>query len=720
MKPATVWDYLVAVGAVVLTVGVKLALDPLLGKDKPFLLLFAAVMVSAWLGGLGPGLLATALSSVASAYYFMDPGHSLAIGAKASTQVGVFVLECLLLCVLSSSRRKGAAALDSALRRSETALKEQSEAEQQVMLLVDASGAFLTALEPSQVLQKILDLARKFIQADAYAVWRIDAAHGGWKIVSSVGLPESYPELYSVSTPQDSAYSGVILDRAVAIEDVEESPMVAARKETYRLAGIRSLLVVPLRIHGDTSATITFYYHSRHASRDSELRIATVLGNLAASAIATAELYEDQRALRAESEHRERQSVFIGEATRTLAASLDYQTTLSAVARLAVPHFADWCSVHIIGESGEIQQLAVAHADPAKVEWAREISHRYPPTADDPGGVWQVLKTGEIRVVNNVSEDTLVAFARDAGHLKAIREVGINSFLGVPLIARGRTLGAITFVKSAPGQIFDDADLELAQHLGRRAAIAMDNAALYQTAERRREEAETTAELLRQSNEDLEQFAYVSSHDLQEPLRTISSYVQLIQRRYQGKLDADADEFIGFVVEGVSRMQLLLTDLLEYSRVSHQGEPARTESDAALDAAVQNLRATIDGSQANITHDPLPAVRIVPSQLTQLFQNLIGNAIKFRSELPPRIHIGAERSNGDWVFSVRDNGVGFDPRYAKKIFVIFQRLHGRQYSGTGVGLAISKRIVERHGGKIWVDSQPGRGSVFYFSLPAEP
>src|SRR5580692_7876854 len=226
-------------------------------------------------------------------------------------------------------------------------------------------------------------------------------------------------------------------------------------------------------------------------------------------------------------------------------------------------------------------------------------------------------------------------------------------------------------------------------------------------------------EELNRSNEELGQFAYIASHDLQEPLRMVASYTQLLSRRYKGKLDADADEFIGFAVDGANRMQRLIQDLLAYSRVATRGNDlVHTSSEAALRRALMNLRGAIEESGALVTHDPLPTAMADERQLIQVFQNLIGNAIKYQNPGVPRIHISAAR-NADkkWTFSVQDNGLGIEPQYFEKIFVIFQRLHKRdEFSGTGIGLAICKRIVERHGGTISVESQLGHGSTFTFDL----
>jgi PAS domain S-box-containing protein len=224
---------------------------------------------------------------------------------------------------------------------------------------------------------------------------------------------------------------------------------------------------------------------------------------------------------------------------------------------------------------------------------------------------------------------------------------------------------------------------------------------------------------LQRSNAELEQFAYVTSHDLQEPLRMITSYIQIIEEDYKGKLDADADQYIAFAVEGAKRMHTLINDLLAYSRVGTRGEPFMPVIVSnVLSAAAANLEVAIEESHAVVTHDRLPTVLGDESQLIQLFQNLLGNAIKFRSDATPMIHIGVEEAKDEWVFSVRDNGIGIDMKYAERIFVVFQRLHAREdYPGTGVGLAVVKKIVERHRGRIWVESEPAKGSTFFFTLP---
>jgi PAS domain S-box-containing protein len=242
------------------------------------------------------------------------------------------------------------------------------------------------------------------------------------------------------------------------------------------------------------------------------------------------------------------------------------------------------------------------------------------------------------------------------------------------------------------------------------------------THDKQSEEAlQRTADELARSNQDLEQFAYVASHDLQEPLRMVAGYLELLSERYRGQIDDKADKYIAYAVDGATRMSILIRDLLAYSRVGTRTEPlSPTSSQEALSAALKNLSSAIGESGAEVTCDRLPEVRGDKTQLTQVFQNLVGNALKFRDPgRPPRIHVGVSRQREQWLFSVADNGVGFEQQYAEKIFVIFQRLHGRgSYPGTGIGLAICRRIVERHGGRIWAHGEPGKGATVFFTMPS--
>ena len=290
--------------------------------------------------------------------------------------------------------------------------------------------------------------------------------------------------------------------------------------------------------------------------------------------------------------------------------------------------------------------------------------------------------------------------------------MGLRSFLSAPLLYRGEPIGCLN-LHSLKESAYSERHRLLAERIAVYIAGAIANAQLHSQVTKQSEE-------LSRSNRELEQFAYVASHDLQEPLRMVSSYVSLLGRRYGGELDERADKYIHFAVDGANRMQGLIHDLLAYSRVGTRGEElVPTDTVPVLQETLSNLEVAIGESKAKVEYDDLPWVMGDPSQLRQLFQNIIGNALKFRSEARPRVEVAANREGDQWTFSIRDNGVGFDQRYAERIFGVFKRLHrNAEIPGTGIGLAICQRIIDRHEGRIWAESKLGEGSCFYFTLPA--
>ncbi len=318
-------------------------------------------------------------------------------------------------------------------------------------------------------------------------------------------------------------------------------------------------------------------------------------------------------------------------------------------------------------------------------------------------------------VTGNGRPDELVEHLPDEA---VALSAGLRSMVAAPLIAGNSCIGTLTLRSRTPGA-YSEEHLALAEQVAVQIAGALANSQLYEQRKQAEEALAGKARELERSNEELERFAYVASHDLQEPLRMVTSYTQLLGQRYKGKLDSDADEFIAYAADGAKRMGALIKDLLEYSRVDSgdkELEPIALEELFAM--TVVNLHAAIEESGGEVTHDPLPTVRADPYQIGQLLQNLIGNAIKYRGDAAPAVHVGAEHAGQEWVFSVRDNGIGIDEKDAERVFNIFQRLHSNgEYSGTGVGLAICKRIVERHGGRIWVDSGLGQGTRFSFTIP---
>jgi signal transduction histidine kinase len=400
--------------------------------------------------------------------------------------------------------------------------------------------------------------------------------------------------------------------------------------------------------------------------------------------------------------------------------------------------------IRLLDASGQTLQAVAnrGYRDPANVQ-------------PDPRRI-ERHRTGSATARGLMGQAVFLVDLTEAEGMRSWKREGVSSAMMVPLRTEQQMLGLMQ-LGSRERRNFEAHELHLLDAIGVQTAIAIQKAQLYQQTQAAKMKLELSHRRLKRlsegqsrlyvrqtgiglenrelfdeinnaklelerSNADLEQFAYVASHDLQEPLRMVAGYTQRLAKRYKGKLDEEADEYMDLIVDGAARMQHLVKDLLAYSRVGGREEKhAPIDCGIVLQTALAALGAVIRESGAVVTHDPLPIVTADELQLTQVLQNLIGNGIKFHATPPPAIHVSCRREGARWIFSVKDNGIGIEPQDAERIFVIFQRLHSRQdYPGTGIGLALCKKIVERHGGRIWVESEPGKGSTFYFSLPANP
>jgi len=353
-------------------------------------------------------------------------------------------------------------------------------------------------------------------------------------------------------------------------------------------------------------------------------------------------------------------------------------------------------------------------ADPAVEEFCRKSTSKIETeTPGNPGGLNRTVWATSAPVwIVDVAQETALKRRESA------QQAGLRSAFAFPIPVGGEFYGVMEFF-GREVRPRDEKILEIARTVGHQVGQFIARKQAEAALQEANDQLTVKAQQLSRSNAELEQFAYVASHDLQEPLRMIASYTQLILRRYGDRFDGDAREFMDFIVDGATRMKQLIEDLLAYSRVGTHGKAFRpTDSGAAVQKALANLRVAIESSTGTVTHDPLPTINADEFQLVQLFQNLIGNALKFKGAETPRVHISVNEQADTWTFGVKDNGIGIDGEYFDRIFMVFQRLHSRtDYPGTGIGLAICKKVVDRHGGRLWIESGVGSGSTFWFTVP---
>jgi PAS domain S-box-containing protein len=520
-------------------------------------------------------------------------------------------------------------------------ITDRKEMEQQLQLMVEASGTLLASPHESNVAQTILSVAQRFVTADAYAIWR-QTATDAWSAIASIGLSDDYSR-----TAVQLASQPVLSAEPQVFPDIEQVPLLASRLEMYRAEGIRSLLSVPMRLHGTMSGTLVFYYRKPHHFSERETGLAATLANLAAAALGTSDLYEQQRALRSAAEQSVQRTAFLAEAGAALASSLDYHLTLTKVVELAAPFFADWCGVNIVDDQGVMRRLVLRHAG-VNLEAPRAIQRRFP-AARNPA-VRLAIRTRKPQWVENISDALLARHIRQPEPLALIQSLGLRSMICAPLVARGRTLGVLTFATAESERRYTPDDVALAGELAHRVALAVDNARLFAAVARERERVQkanqtlqNANQALRRANEDLEQFAFSASHDLREPLRTVAVYTEMLKRHFGDKLDPKAETFMNFTVAGARRMEALMKDLLTYVQTARatDEEPAAIDSSQVLNRTLANLQTAIQESGASVLSADLPPVRVHSVHLEQLLQNLISNAIKYRGTAPPHIEIEA-------------------------------------------------------------------------------
>ena len=721
--------------------GLRAVLTALAGEGLPtYITFYPLIMAVALLGGVGPGLLATLMTALAVDYWIIPPLHGFAIANLADavglaffTGMGVFM--SVFAELYRRARQKAAA------HETEIFLRKGRETPPYWSgqgLLISAGLVVSLAILAAAGLQSVRNI-RAVAEADKRE-WH------------SYVVIQTLERLLSVLKDTETGQRGYLLtgeekylEPYLAGLDLVQTNLVSLKQLTrdnvrqqQRLAGIEAPIQEKL------------------VEMQQTIELRRTQGLPAALAVVSTDkgrTLMDQIRKRVteaqEEEGRRLQQQMVGKST-------DASKTLRTLLAGGVLSFLLLVTVFLFLKQENNRRIEAEAKLYATSRYSRsllEASLDPLVTVNPDGKITDLNKATEL--VTGVPREQLIGtdFTRyftepqnaKAGYQKVLAEGQVRDY---PLTIRhtsGRTTdvlyhatvyrneaGAVQGVFAAARDVTElkRTEMELAQYRDRleelvkqrTAELEVANAHLQTEITQRKSGEETlrqTAQELERSNRELEQFAYVASHDLQEPLRAVGGYVDLLRHRFPDKLDDKVLQYIAGAASGAVRMQTLITDLLAFSRVGTQGKAfAPADLNALLAQTLDNLQASIQAVHATVTSDPLPRLPVDATQIVQLFQNLIGNALKFRSERPSEVHVGVQQQAGRWLFSVRDNGIGIEPQYFQRIFQIFQRLHTRKaFPGTGIGLAICKKIVERHGGEIWVESQLDQGSTFFFSIP---
>jgi signal transduction histidine kinase len=570
----------------------------------------------------------------------------------------------------------------------------------QLRTAADVSKQLSTILDLDRLLSEVVTLLKERFQLYHVHVYLLDESEKNLRMVAGSGPVGEQLRAQQHAIRLDVEHS--LVARAardgyiVLVDDVSNEPDFLPNP---LLPNTRCEMATPL-ITGNRVLGVLDVQDDR-SHRFDQLDIATfsAFSGHIASAIQNAYLFEEQKraqsvlrrfAERLQSLHEIDQAILMAESPETIA-----RTAVEHLKSLVPYHRASFSIIDY--QTERINILSAASGDEASL-----ITGDYHLESNK-----EILE----RIHQGPFFGNLNDLPFDQNSYPFLADSDVKSVLIYPLVAHEEIIGTVNLSRTSPNA-FSREDSLVVGEVAAPLAIAIEQARLYQQVKRH-------AQALEEQNAELAQFAYVASHDLQEPLRIIISYVQLLERRYQGKLDADADLFLHYIVDGAMRMKALINGLLDYSRLGRYGRPfTKTDCSAVLQQVLTNMQMTIAEAGAVVHCDPLPTLLADELQLGQLWQNLISNAIKF-SGAQPEIFVSARREGEEWLFWVQDNGIGLNVEYAERIFAIFQRLHTlEEYPGTGIGLAICKKIVERHNGRIWVESQPGEGATFYFTIPA--
>lgn len=660
-----------------------------------FVLFWPAVIGAAVIGGVGPALLASLLSVLAADYFLIPPLHELNLGDVGDlVPFGVFLVTSFFVSSVASTlqttrRRATEAANDNARLAAELELQAQ-ELEQQL----EESEALQEELEESS--EELVERTAEAEAADQFSRGILESIADPFVVQDSKGrlryINQVASEIFQASQNGDAAS----LKGEVVWEIFPKLVGTDFEREMRRAAELR-VPVMFEAFHAERGEwSLMFCYPLPDGG------LATQWKNI--TAIKKAE----------ESAH------YLARASETLSASLDYETTLAELAHIIVPELADWCAVDVIGDDGKVKQLAVAHVDPDKVRWAYELNKRYPPDSNAPTGVYNVLRTGKPEIYPEISDEMLVAGTVDDEHLRISRELGLRSAIVVPLIARERTLGALTLVSAESGRRYTQADLDLAMELARRAALAVDNARLHRAELEARRAAEA-------ANLAKTQFLAVMSHELRTPLNAIAGYAELMRMGIRGPITPEQQADLDRIKRSQRSLLSLINDVLNYAKLEAGHIDFETTSiplheflddiEALVTPQLQGKGLSYEYAQCE---DSL-RVNADAEKMRQIVLNLLSNAIKF-TPAGGKISIECETDEKALRIHVRDSGVGIPEDKIGAIFEPFIQLDRKLTSaqeGTGLGLAISRDLARAMGGDLRVESKLGEGSTFTLELPRD-
>ena len=577
-------------------------------------------------------------------------------------------------------------------------------------LLAEIGRIIGSSLEISDVYEGFAQQVRKLIPFDRIAISLVD--------MESFTFNNQY--VFGVDAPGREEGTVVTLEGTMILKAMESTEAIVLQGDIEELSrnypmmvrsGLKSVLLAPIIFKNETLGVLHMRSLRENAYNAHHLDLATKVAAQIAPAIANSELYAQHTEAEAEAKRLALQNAAIAEIGRIITASLDIEDVYAGFAEQ---------TRRLIGFDRIVVSLLSRDSDDFTNAYVigAPVSNRSQGDLISLKGTFTDEVARQQRAILFLPESLHEIRTMFPGLLPQYRG-GLRSFISVPLVYKDATIGVLHFSSLKP-RAYSDYEVGIADLIAAQIAGAIENSHLYAETLEADRALQRQAQELERSNAELEQFAYIASHDLQEPLRVIAGYVNLLEDRYADKLDQDGREFIGFATDAAHRMRALINALLQYSRVETHGNPfERMDCNRALSEALADLEVSVDESDAEITADHLPEVIGDPIQITHVFENLISNAIKFRKDdCQPKIHISSARAEDGWCISVADNGTGVRPRYQERIFGMFKRAHKRsKYPGTGIGLALCMKIVERHGGRIWVESEFNQGSTFHFTIP---